>query len=634
MVSTISPTTDGEEITSESKPLTQEATPIVESRSPEESPEPARLDPSEMVSATSPTTGGEEITSESKPLTQEAAPIVESRLAGESLEPTESDSVSEMVSTISPTTGDVEIPSENKPLAPEPAPVEASWSPEESPEPAKSYSVSELVSTTSPATSNVEIPAESKPLASEPPPISESTSPERLPEPFPVVTETASEPAQEVAVESESQLSTDSAPQPAHPPEPPISQLVEDVEPAADARNLESQKAATSFTKSPTLENEGEETLSRPRVPVSARPQRPSRPVSPAASSSPIATEPPLERMPWMVDREPAFKASPLGLSSAKTRVESPAVSNLKRCPKCNTIYQSTMFYCTHDKTALIGIHEPHSVAAANSPTPVAVWLLIAFVLGASAFAAYRLTQYFYRADAPAPASVAATPEQPAVEANIPSFTVAGALAGMEVSVPEPEYPSELQDAGVTGPITVSIRVNKNGRVISAVSSSGDRRLRAAAVKAARQATFAPDKLAAANPRSRVVSGSISYAFVPPQPATATSTAPPEADDSSTTNTPNADPNAPVVSDTLANAALNVPAAEYPSRARRAGIDGTITVTVRVNRSGRVISWRSSPGDSQLRAAAIQAARKATFSSEKLAGTGDTVGTITYNFVP
>lgn len=620
-----------EQILSEHQELASQVTPVEESRSPEGLAESAKSDPvSEMVSMTSSSTVGEEITSESKPITPEPAPIADTRLAEESTEPAKLDPVSEVVSITSPTTGAEEVPSESKPLTSEQASVEASWLLGESPEPAKSYPVSEMVSTTLPTTGEVDVPAESKLLAPEPPTMSESQSPEQPPKPFPVTMDTASASAPEVAVESESHFSTGSAPQSAQP-QPPVSRLVPDVDSAADSRNLASLESPTSSTKSLTLESEEEETLSRPRAPASAR--RP-RPVSPAASSSPIAKEPPLERMPWMVDREPGFQASPLGLSSAKASTESPAVSNLKRCPKCNTIYQSSMFYCTSDKSALIGIHEPHSVVAANSSTPVAVWLLIAFVLGASAFAAYRLTQYLYRADAPAPASVAATPVQPAAEANRPTFTVAGALAGMEVSVPEPEYPSGLQDAGVTGPITVSIRVNKDGRVISAASSSGDRRLRAAAVKAARQATFAADKLAAANPRSRVVSGTITYALVPPQPATTTSPAPTETDSSSATNAPNADPNAPVVSDSLANAAISVPAAEYPSRARRAGTDGTITVTIRVNRSGRVISWRSSPGDSQLRAAAIQAARKATFSSEKLPGSGDTVGTITYNFTP
>jgi len=39
-------------------------------------------------------------------------------------------------------------------------------------------------------------------------------------------------------------------------------------------------------------------------------------------------------------------------------------------------------------------------------------------------------------------------------------------------------------------------------------------------------------------------------------------------------------------------------------------------------------------GDSQLRAAALKAAKKAIFSPSKLPGKGEVVGTITYNFKP
>lgn len=336
-----------------------------------------------------------------------------------------------------------------------------------------------------------------------------------------------------------------------------------------------------------------------------------------------------------MTDRESAFKTAPLSLSTRPSSDDSRSVSNLKRCQKCNTVYQNTLFsYCPRDNAPLLGINELQPVAAANPSTPVAVWLLIAFVLGASAFAAYRLTQYLYRYEAPAPAASATTPEESPAEANKPLFTVGGRLAGTEVSVPEPDYSSELQSAGVGGRITVAIRVNKSGRVISAVSSSGDRRLRSAAVIAARKATFAADKLAEVNPRSRVVSGTITYEFAPAQTGTAASPAPTSTETPSATNTINADPNAPVISDSLAGAALNVPAAEYPARTRRAGVGGAITVTIRVNRAGKVISWRTSAGDSQLRAAAIRAARRATFSPEKLQGSDEVLGTITYNFTP
>src|SRR4030095_6935386 len=92
--------------------------------------------------------------------------------------------------------------------------------------------------------------------------------------------------------------------------------------------------------------------------------------------------------------------------------------------------------------------------------------------------------------------------------------------------MPEPTYPAALQNSGVSGPITVKVRVNQNGRVISTATTSGDSKLRAAATKAARLATFAPDKLAAAHPKSRVFTGTITYEFVQPK-VTVTETAAP-----------------------------------------------------------------------------------------------------------
>ena len=406
-----------------------------------------------------------------------------------------------------------------------------------------------------------------------------------------------------------------------------------------------SQAAVVPGSPSAVLFSEDEETLPQPDV-------SPTLDVTlPAALSAAAVPEPKAELAQEFQAAPPQRRAAssslPLGLSTTPGSSDSADISN-KRCPKCDTVYQNTaLVYCTRDYTALVDsdtlppaasslVASPDQVAASGtSTTPFAVWILIAFVLGASAFAAYRLTQYLFRTETPAP--IAAKPEAPPVEER-PFFSVAGALAGMEANVPKPEYPLEIQNAGVTGPITVKIRVNKNGRVISAVSTSGDQRLRAVAVKAAKEATFDPEKLAGISLRGRAVNGTITYEFAalqtnrataPTTTSTAESSAP-----SPATLVPNANPNAPVVGSELTNAVNNLPAADYPSRARRAGIGGTITVTIRVNRAGKVTSWRSSAGNAQLRAAAIKAARRATFSPEKLPESGDILGTITYNFTP
>jgi len=417
---------------------------------------------------------------------------------------------------------------------------------------------------------------------------------------------------------------------------------------AASTPNLESfypepEAAAVSATE-PLLVHEEDDTLPQRAAPASGFGFRSPDEPEPAAAAYTGEDHAQGIQIPTQKDRAPALAGSTLGLSNAKTDDKKADVPNFKRCPRCGAVYQnSPLSFCTRDNATLIPLNELHQLAtpAQTSTTPIAVWLLIAFVLGASGFAAYRLTERFYRQPESAPAEVKPIEAPPVVKK--PAFSVGGDLAGSELSIPEPEYPTELITAGITGPITVRVRVNRNGRVISATTSNGDSRLRAAAVKAARLATFAPDKLAEISPRGRAVAGSITYELAAAQtnPATSPSTTSATATTSpvagagpSSAASPNPDPNAPVVSNELLSAASNVPAADYPPRAKRAGIGGAITVTIRVNRAGRVISWRSSTGDSQLRAAAIRAARKATFSREKLPESGDVVGTITYNFTP
>jgi len=90
-------------------------------------------------------------------------------------------------------------------------------------------------------------------------------------------------------------------------------------------------------------------------------------------------------------------------------------------------------------------------------------------------------------------------------------------------------------------------------------------------------------------------------------------------------------PDAPRVGAGLSGKELEVPAAEYPARARSDHIFGTVTVRVTVNKEGKVIAVKVLDGDWRLRKAAIAAALKATFSTEKLTER-KTVGTITYTF--
>ena len=326
------------------------------------------------------------------------------------------------------------------------------------------------------------------------------------------------------------------------------------------------------------------------------------------------------------------------------------------RCPKCGARYESPRLRCPRDNTLLASIKVPSfsSINAHSSARPI-VWLLIAITLGGIAFVAYRAKSYFSNSD-PVPSLIAAKTEQPVALPVKTAPVIGGELVGTELFVPDAEYPSQAaagtEGVDVSGKVTVRVHVNQKGKVISAQALDGDERLRGAAVKAGKKAAFSPEKLRG---KGRTVTGTITYNFVAPQPsaigpsnATASKAA-----GSAATASPTASKLSPVTGSSPANPSanssatdgqfaftggplagteLNLPKPQYPSSAKSKGISGTIIIVVRVNRAGKVISWRTGDGDSQLRAAALKAAKQATFSPAKLPGNGEVVGTITYNF--
>ena len=225
----------------------------------------------------------------------------------------------------------------------------------------------------------------------------------------------------------------------------------------------------------------------------------------------------------------------------------------------------------------------------------------------------------------------ATVPNTEVTDAELP--VLGGALAGTGVNVPKAEYP---QDAKSSGSVLVVARVNRFGDVIAAHALNGNSRLRTAAVNAARKAKFSREKLPT---ETLVTSGTITYYFKPAALApAAVAPAGPAAAPTPTQVTAEAPTRAnadiPIVGGDLAGKEKNIPKAEYPAEARRKGISGMVTILVRVNKNGHVISWKTLNGDNALRSAALTAARKATFEPEKLGKIDTVLGTITYNFQP
>lgn len=85
-----------------------------------------------------------------------------------------------------------------------------------------------------------------------------------------------------------------------------------------------------------------------------------------------------------------------------------------------------------------------------------------------------------------------------------------GVLNGKAVDLPKPEYPASARAAHASGTVVVQVLVDESGDVMTAQATSGQPLLRQAAVAAAKQAHFAPTKLAG---RPVKVSGVLTYNF-------------------------------------------------------------------------------------------------------------------------
>jgi TonB family protein len=193
--------------------------------------------------------------------------------------------------------------------------------------------------------------------------------------------------------------------------------------------------------------------------------------------------------------------------SPGLTSNEPPAQANRKRCPKCNAVYDGGLVgYCAIDMTRLIDSDQVLVATPQPTATPTLIWFLVVFTFVSAVASTYFIIRSLRGSEPASTQTASPAPETANVKSDLPSVT--GDLAGKSLSLPLPEYPASAKGENVAGTIRVRVKVNSKGRVISARSSEGDRRLRQAAIKAAVKATFSADKLS-----GRAASGTITYTF-------------------------------------------------------------------------------------------------------------------------
>lgn len=257
-----------------------------------------------------------------------------------------------------------------------------------------------------------------------------------------------------------------------------------------------------------------------------------------------------------------------------------------------------------------------HLLMSPANRTLFRVSIVILLLVGG--FLSYHLVTYVLstRSSSGVKPEPAAIPVNAATKPTKSAPAVGGELAGAELFLPDAEYPPDAMVA--SGTVTVGIQVSRKGIVVKAEALDGDESLRSAAEKAALSSAFVPEKL---ENTSSLIEGTITYNFlkdhVKPREEFGFSI------EAITPTNVSATAGGP-----LAGAERRLVIPKIPERVRVE--QESTTVVVRVNRAGRVMSWRTLDGDTRLRAYLIKAARASTFDPDKLPGEGQVVGIITY----
>lgn len=226
-----------------------------------------------------------------------------------------------------------------------------------------------------------------------------------------------------------------------------------------------------------------------------------------------ILSEPPKEEIlqtdlptTTEVTSEATYEELPYKVIHAPSIPEPVTVEPTIVCPLCKKLHDRAE-PCVVESKPGPAKSDPAFLASVGLSSRTTIWVLVVITLLASGAITHFLYGYFSSPTQVAP-NVGTQPTSQPVEVIKNSPALSDELTGKEVSLPEPDYPTEAKRKGISGTVVVRIRVNRRGRVVSARSTGGDWHLRRAAVDAARRARFDPTKLP-----ERGVSGTISYNF-------------------------------------------------------------------------------------------------------------------------
>jgi TonB family protein len=240
--------------------------------------------------------------------------------------------------------------------------------------------------------------------------------------------------------------------------------------------------------------------------------EEPGQITSPAITLEPPPSQPARDpRIKTIAEEEKPSQTYGPAITLESSAIEMRKDAETKRCPKCKRVYSDYRIYCRYDSTQLVSESDPSFNAAVKpeaATRPALFWTLITITLFVSGGLGYLLNSYISR-EPSAATPIRAESAQPS-NADQDQPVVEGPLHGKETSLIKPDYPARAKTEGVSGKVTVAVLANKQGRVVSARALDGHPLLKVAAVMAARQAKFSPEKLE--DQRSKN-SGTITYSF-------------------------------------------------------------------------------------------------------------------------
>jgi TonB family protein len=176
--------------------------------------------------------------------------------------------------------------------------------------------------------------------------------------------------------------------------------------------------------------------------------------------------------------------------------------------------------------------------------------------------------------------------------------------------LPKPAYPKRAKRLGIIGKVEVQITINRFGNVVAAKAIAGDIMLRRAAVGAALKAIFKPARSVSEPHHPVTALGQITYNFV--------------LDDLPTRVKQH--------NRVLNGLAIYLPAPVYPQNAKESCADGRVEIEILIGKAGTVLSAKARTGNRLLQGFAVDAAKKAIFSTGVDSPIIQIRGVLIYNF--